>query len=163
MRRRIVFLGTLALAVSVTPDLFSAPSLASKRPQTSKRKIFAQKLVEEAVSKHPEVTAVELAVRDSQQCSTIAASNPKDIGEKCDHDELEAMRTGEPWVEKESEGFDITVPLRDTGGRTIGTVGMDFKLEPGQERSTVVEQARKIVQELEAQIPSKAKLLEPAQ
>ena len=127
MRRRIVFLGTLAPVVfSVTIGLFSTLSLAVKRPQTPKRKIFAQKLVEEAVLEHPNVTSIEMAAQFSHGCSTIAATNPKDIGETCDRDELEAMRTGEPWVEEESDGFDITVPLRDPGRNTIGTVGMDF-------------------------------------
>jgi hypothetical protein len=93
-------------------------------------------------------------------CSTIAARQPKDIGEKCDQDELEPMRTGQPWVKQESDGFDITVPLRDMKGTIVGTSGIDFKPEPNQQRAVVIEQAKKIVQELQAQIPSKAKLFE---
>jgi hypothetical protein len=64
-------------------------------------------------------------------------------------------------VEKEGDGFDVTMTLRDSTGKIIGTVGMDFKVEPGQPRSSVVKRAKKIVQEVEAQAPSKAKLLEP--
>jgi hypothetical protein len=94
---------------------------------TFEQKIVAQRLVEEALSKHPEVTEVELAIRTSKECSTIADSELKGIGEKCDHDELEAMRIGEPFVEKEGDGFDITMPLHDSTGKVIGIVGMDFK------------------------------------
>jgi hypothetical protein len=159
--RRVVFLGTLVPAVLVTLELLSTPSLASKRPRASKHKIFAQRLVEEAIFKRPEVTEVELAVRSSKQCSTIADSELKGVGEKCDNDELEAMRTGEPFVEKESDGFDVTMPLHDSAGKIIGTVGMDFKAEPGQQRSSVVERAKRITQEIEARILSRAKLLEP--
>jgi hypothetical protein len=161
MTRRVVFLRALGPEVLVTLELLSSPSFASKRPQASKQKIVAQRLVEEAVSKHPEVAEVELAVRSSKECSTIADSELKGVGEKCDHDELEAMRTGEPFIEKESDGFDVTMPLHDSTGKIIGTVGMDFKAEPGQQRSSVVERAKRITQEIEAQTLSRAKLLEP--
>ncbi len=163
MTRRFVSLVALVPAVLATLGLLSMPSFASKRAPASKPKIFAQRLVEEVASKHPEVAAVELAVRSSAGCSTIAASDSKDIGEKCDEDELGAMRTGEPVIEKENDGFDLTMPLHDTAGRTIGTLGLDIKPEPGQQKSSVVERAKKIVQEVEAQIPSKAKLLEPVE
>jgi len=161
MTRRIRFRHAWGPAVLVTLELLFTPSFALKRPRASKQKIVAQRLVEEAVSKHPEVAEIELAVRSSSECSTIADSELKGIGEKCDHDELEAMQTGEPFIEKESDGFDVTMPLHDSTGKIIGTVGMDFKAEPGQQRSSVVERSRKIVQDVEEQIPSEARLLEP--
>ncbi len=161
--QRFAFLGTSALGLLITVELFAPPSFASEKCPAPKQKIVAQRLVEEALARHPEVTGIELAVRSLQGCLTLAASEPKDIGEMCDQDELEAMRTGQPWVEKESDGFDVTMPLRDMRGKTIGTVGMDFKPEPGQQRSIVVGQATKIAHELEAQIPSRAKLFELTQ
>ena len=39
---------------------------------------------------------------------------------------------------------------------------MDFKPEPGQQESGVVEQAKRIAAELEKRIPSREKLFEPA-
>jgi hypothetical protein len=161
MTRRFVFLHALVPAFLLTLGLFSPPSFASKRPQAPKQKIVAQRLVEEVLSRHLEVTSLEIAARSPEGCSTIAASDAKDVGEKCDKDEFDPMRTGQPSVEKESDGFDVTLPLHDAAGQIIGTVGMDFKAEPGQHRSSVVEQAKKIVQEVEAQIPAKAKLFEP--
>jgi hypothetical protein len=161
MTSRVVLLGAWIPAVLMTLELLSTQAVASKPPQASKPKILAQRLVEEAVAKHPEVTAVEIALRSSKECSTIADSELNGVGEKCDHDELEAMRTGEPFVEKESDGFDVTLPLHESAGKIIGTVGMDFKAEPGQKRSSVVTRAQKIVQEVEAQIPSTANLFEP--
>jgi len=158
MTRKFVFRQPTALAVLVT--LLWTPVFASRKQPSPKQRIFAQKLIESALSKHPEVSGVELAIQSSIGCSTIAATNPKDIGEKCDRDELGPLRTGEPLVEKESDAFDITMPLHDTTGKIIGTVGMDFKSEPGQQRSTVVDQARKITQELEGQISSTEKLTE---
>jgi len=71
------------------------------------------------------------------------------------------MRTGQPSVEKESYGFDVTLPLHDTAGQIIGTVGLEIKSEPAQQESVVVERAKKIVQEVEAEVPSGATLLKP--
>lgn len=144
------------IPVFLTAFLFlPTPSLAAKE------KIFAQALAEQALAKHPEISGIELAVRSSTGCLTVAASDPKDIGEKCDKDELEPMRTGKPSVEKEKDGFDVTLAIHDRTGEVIGTVGMDFKAKPGQQRSSVIEAAEKIRQELEAEIPSLPRLLEP--
>jgi hypothetical protein len=157
--RRLVTLAVVAPIVLAILALLSALSFADKK--APKPKIFAQKLVEEVLAKYSEVTGVEIAVRSPETCSTVAATDPKDVGEKCDKDELDPMRTGQPSVEKERDGFDVTLPLHDAAGQVIGAVGMGFKLKSGQERSTVLEQARQIVQEMEAQIPASAKLLEP--
>ena len=156
---RLLSVVVLAPVVLATLALLCAPSFASK--QAPKPKILAQRLVDEVTSKHPEVTSVELAFRSSTGCSTIAASDSKDIGEKCDKDELDPMRTGQPSVEKESYGFDVTLPLHDTAGQIIGTVGLEIKSEPAQQESVVVERAKKIVQEVEAEVPSGATLLKP--
>jgi hypothetical protein len=75
---------------------------------------------------------------------------------------LGPLRTGKPSVDKDGDGFDITMPLHDSTRKVIGTVGMDFKAEPSQQTSAVVDRAGKIVQELEAQIPSIEKLTELA-
>ena len=37
------------------------------------------------------------------------------------------MRTGNPYVEKEKDGVDISVPLHDSVGKIIGSVGVGFK------------------------------------
>jgi len=128
-------------------------------------KIFAQQLVEQAMAKHPEVSGVELSsTPPGKRCVTIASTEAKDLGEKCDNDEFTALKTNKPFVEKEKEGgkevYDITVPLHDAAGKLIGTVGLDFKPEPGQQESKVVELAQQVVREMETQIPSKAKLFE---
>jgi len=60
------------------------------------------------------------------------------------------------------EVYDITMPFHDLTGQLIGTVGLDFKPEPTQKESEVMELARQIVREIETQIQNKAKLFEPA-
>jgi hypothetical protein len=130
-------------------------------------KIFAQQLVEEAMAKHPQVSGVELSsTPPGKNCVTIASTEAKDLGEKCDNDEFTAMKTNKPFVEKENEGgkevYDITMPLHDASGKLIGTVGLDFKPEPGQQQPQVGQVAQQLVREMETQIPSKDKLFEPA-
>jgi len=126
---------------------------------------YAQRLVVRFVAEHPGLASVEIAVAGGDGCRTIAATDPKDIGEKCDADELGPMRSGRPDVEAPSAAdpvYDITQALHDAAGRVIGAVGMDLRPEPGQSRRAVVAKARAILRELEAVIPSAAKLLEPA-
>ncbi len=130
----------------------------------SAAEIMAQKVVAEVKAAHPEITGLELAATRSEQegCKTIAATEEKEIGEKCDKDELTAMKTNQPFVEKEKDEFDATLPLHDSAGKIIGTVGMDFKAGPGQTKETVIRQAKLIASELEKRITSKEQLFEPA-
>jgi hypothetical protein len=123
---------------------------------------FAQQLVDRTVAAHAELAAVELAVVTGRGCRTIAATAPEDVGERCDADELGPMRTGEPDIEAPSASdpvYDITQALHDSAGRLIGAVGMDLKPVAGEDQAAVLAKARAILRELEAAIPSKARLL----
>jgi hypothetical protein len=124
----------------------------------------AQKVVLEIKAAHPEITGLELAAARSEQegCKTIAATEVKEIGEKCDKDEFTAMKTNQAFVEKDRDEFDATLPIHDAAGKTIGTVGMDFKAGPGQTKETVTRQAKQIAAELEKRITAKEQLFEVA-
>ena len=126
---------------------------------------YAQQLVDQLVAAHKELKALELAVGPLEDCKTVAATDPKDVGEKCDDDELGPMRTGKADVEaptKDDPVYDITQALHDSAGNLIGAVGMDLEPAPGQDRAAMVARAQALLRELEAQIPSKQKLLAPA-
>jgi len=127
----------------------------------AKRRIFAQVLVESTVAKHAELAGLELATTppDGHDCTTIAATDVKEMGDKCDKGELAVMKTGKPTVEKEGDGYDVTLPLH-VSGKTIGIIGMDFKLD--QKESGLVDRANVIAKEVEDQIPAKSKLFEAA-
>src|SRR5205807_7058517 len=152
-----VFAGCAVLAV---PSL----GLGARAPSEAKQgRILAQKVIEDLVSKHSELQGMEVATTPSgKTCVTIAATESKEVGANCDNDEFTAIKTNKPFVEKENEGgkevFDINMPVHDSSGKVMGTMGMDFKPEPGQERSKVVHRAEEIVREFEERIPSKAKL-----
>jgi hypothetical protein len=149
--------------------LLSFSCLDSAKAQTnSKPKIYAQKLLEDVLAVHPEVSGLELASTppDKAQCVTIAATEVKEVGQKCDKDEFTAMKTDQPFVEKEREKgvvvYDVTMPVHDSAGKVIATVGMDFRPGTGQNRTKVIASARQIAKELEERIASKEKLFEPA-
>ena len=126
-------------------------------------KIAAQKVVEQLKAAHPEITGLELAASRSETdgCKTIAATEANEIGQKCDEDELTAIKTNKPFVEKEKDEFDVTLPIHDSTGAIIGTAGMDFKAESDRTQETVVRLAKQIAAELEKRITSKEQLFEP--
>ena len=146
------FLGFFATAAQTKP---SAP------------KIYAQRLVEETLAVHPEITGLEIATTPpaKSQCITIASNESKGIGEKCDKDEFTAMKTNKPFVEKEMENgkevYDVTIPIHDADGKIIGTAGIDFKPDPNQSDAQVTERAQQIAKEIESKVKSKEKLFEP--
>lgn len=148
--------------------LVSTCLVAAQTTKTQKPRIYAQKLLETTLAAHPEVTGLELATTPPKetQCVTIAATEANEIGEKCDQDEFTAMKTNQPFIEKQKEHgeetYDVTVPLHDATGKVIGTVGMDFRSAPAQQKAQVREKAERIAKELEASIPSKERLFEPA-
>lgn len=148
------------------PALFVAivacamPTLASAQKAARTGKSFAQKLVEATQAKHPEADEIGISTMTRRGCFGIASTDKGDIGEKCEKDDITPMQTGKPYVEKEKDGFDVSVPLHDSAGKVIGTLGVGFKPAAGQTEASVTEQAQKIAAEMEAQIPSKAKLFE---
>jgi hypothetical protein len=148
----IAFLAALFTSISAVP--------VSARAVTHAGKTFAQKLVEATQAKHPESDEIGISANTSRGCVGIASTDKSDIGGKCEKEDSEPMRTGKPVVEKEKDGFDVSLPLHDSTGLIIGAVGVGFKSVPGQTEASVTEQAQKIAAEMEAQIPSKAKLFE---
>ena len=153
----------LMCLISVSGSLSNAQTNKSEST-----KIFAQKLVEDTLAAHPEITGLELASTppSKRQCVTIASTEAKGIGEKCDKDEFTAMKTDKPFVEKEKENgkevYDVTMPIHDSAGKIIATAGIDFKPEPDQQETKIVERAQQIAKELESKIKSKEKMFEPA-
>src|SRR5258708_36666924 len=69
------------------------------------------------------------AIKPGKGCQTIAAREAKEIGQKCDKDELTARKTNQPFVEQEKTEFDVTLPIHNPAGKIIATAGMDFKLQ----------------------------------
>jgi hypothetical protein len=148
-----VVLGAAAVAII---------SIGSPRPVLAQGhatgKILAQKLVEAAQAKHPEVDEIGILATTSRGCRGIASTDRTDIGEQCEADDVVPMRTGKPSVEKEGQGYDVAVLLHDAAGKTIGVLVVGFKGAPGQTEASARQRALEIEAEMAKQITSKADL-----
>jgi hypothetical protein len=155
---------TPVILIAAIVGVFAALHIQLIAQIPEKPKIKAQQLLESTLAAHAELTSLELGATPpgSTTCQTVAATEAKEVGEKCDNDELTALRTKRPFVEKEANEYDVTAPLHDITGKLIGTVGMDIKPQ-GQTRASVLKLTQAVVRDLERQIPSKASLFEPAQ
>jgi hypothetical protein len=150
----------LAMDLLIVLLVSMLPVLTCAQAKTRVGKSFAQELVEATRAKHPESDEIGISTNTSRGCIGIASTDKTDIGGKCEKEDSEPMRTGKPVVEKEKDGFDVSLPLHDSTGKIIGALGVGFKSASGQTKASVTEQAQKIAAEMEAQIPSKAKLFE---
>ena len=110
------------------------------------------------------MVSLELAVSGDRGCRTIAATAREVVGAICDAEELGPMTTGKPAVvapTRHDPVYDITQALHDANGKLIGAAGMNLDPDVGRSRDAALNHARRLLRELEQQIPSKAKLMEP--
>lgn len=162
MNRWIYFGRVLRIAAIAAFGICFVSAMTPAQTATQRTKSMAQKLVEDTHAQHPEATEIGIVTVSTRGCRTIASTDSKDIGEKCEADDSAPMKTGKPYVEKEKDGYDISLPLHDATGKAIGAVGIEFKLEAGQTAANMTERAKQIAGEMEKQIASKAALSKPA-
>ncbi|HEV2182354.1 MAG TPA: PDC sensor domain-containing protein [Candidatus Acidoferrales bacterium] len=162
MNRWIYFERVLRIVGVAAFGICFASAVATAQTATHQTKSLAQKLVEDTHAQHPEATEIGIVTVSAKGCRTIASTDKGDIGEKCETDDSAPIRTGKPYVEKEKDGYDVSLPLHDAAGKAIGAVGIEFKLEVGQTAANMTEKAKQIAGEMEKQIPSKAALSKPA-
>jgi iron complex outermembrane receptor protein len=130
------------------------------------KKIYAQKLVDETLAKHPEVVILAFHVTPPKsQENVIIASNIGRIGKKADEDDLRVIRTGKPNLEVNAAGdhFEVELVLQDQGGKTIGCAGVVFPYKPGTDKAKLQRTAELIRDEIRQQTPNREKLFEPVQ
>jgi iron complex outermembrane receptor protein len=122
---------------------------------------FAQKLVDEALARHPEVLL--LALHAGAPKYDIVASNFGRIGKLGDEDDLRCIRTGKDNLEVNKEGihFEDQTPLRDQSGKIIGAIGVVFRYKPGDDKLTLEKVAKEISDEMKAQLPNSKRLFGP--
>jgi hypothetical protein len=133
-------------------------------PQETK-KIFAQKLLDDTLTKHKEVIIMAMHVTPPGKTdNVIIASNIGRIGKKADEDDMNVINTGKPNLEvnKKGDHYEVELVMQDQAGKTIGAVGIVFMNEKGKERE-FLKKATDIRDEMKAQTPTIAKLFEPVQ
>ena len=121
---------------------------------------MAQKLVDEALSKHPEVILIAIHAQPLGHKNVIVASNFGRIGKIGDEDDLRCIRTGKSNLELNSTGkhFEDELILLDKSGKTIGALGVVFNYKPGDDKAALAKIAEQIRDEMKSQIPSQSAL-----
>ncbi len=122
---------------------------------------FAQKLVDEALAKHPEV--ILLAIHAGAPKYAIIASNFGRIGKLGDEDDLRVITKGTKNLELNKTGthFEDELPLKTRGGKRIGAIGVVFNYKPGDDKAALDKIATEIQKEMQAQITSSKTLFGP--
>jgi hypothetical protein len=129
-------------------------------PTYTKPAPFAQKLVDEALQKHPEVILIAIHAKPPGHKNVIVASNFGRIGKIGDEDDLRCIRTGKSNLELNSTGkhFEDELILLDASGKTIGALGVVFNYKPGDDKAALAKIADQVRDEMKPQLPTEAAL-----
>jgi hypothetical protein len=129
-------------------------------PTYTKPAPFAQKLVDEALAKHPEVILMAIHAQPPGHKNVIVASNFGRIGKIGDEDDLRCIRTGKPNLEVDPKGthFEVELALKDKGGKTVGALGVVFNYKAGDDKNAYEHIADAIGSEMQAQLPKQSSL-----
>lgn len=124
---------------------------------------FAQHLVDEELSRHPEVLLMAIHAQPPDHKNVIVASNFDRIGKIGDEDDMRCIRTGKSNLEVNGPHFEDELALKDRSGRTIGALGVVFNYKPGDDKQHLIAIANTIGADMSHQTPSESRLFGPAQ
>ena len=132
---------------------------------TAKPDIFAQKLVDEALAKHPQVMIIAMHVTPPGKTeNVIIASNIGRYGKKADEDDMRVIDTGKSNLELNKAGnhFEVEFAMKDQSDATIGAAGVVFNYKPGDDKARMEKVANQIRDEWKVQTPNKESLFAPS-
>jgi hypothetical protein len=148
------------LIVAVLAALLTSGAVHAQNTE----KIFAQKLVDEALAKHRDVIILAMQVTPPGKAdNVIIASNIGGIGKKADDDDTHVIEKGEPNLEvnKKGDHFEVELVIQDQSGKTIGALGVVFMYKNGDDKAVLQKKAEVLRDEMRKQIPTIEKLFEP--
>ena len=123
---------------------------------------FAQKLVDEALAKHPEIILIAIHAAPPGHKNLIVASNFGRIGKIGDEDDMRCVHTGKSNLEVNGPHFEDELILQDASGKTIGALGVVFNYKDGDNKEALEKIAQETRDEMKAKLPSIKKLFAPA-
>ena len=131
-------------------------------PGYKKSAPLAQALVDDALSKHPNV--ILMAIHAGAPKYDIIASNFGRIGKLGDEDDLRCIHTGKANLEVDKTGrhFEDEMAIKDKSGKTVGALGVVFNYKPGTDKAALQKEADEILKDMEARIKSEKALFGPA-
>ena len=133
-------------------------------PTYTKPAPYAQKLVDEALAKHPEIILLAIHATPPGHQNLIVASNFGRIGKIGDEDDLRCIETGKSNLELNSTGkhFEDELILLDSSGKTIGALGVVYNYKPGDDKAALAKAAEEVRNEMKTKLPNEEALFGPA-
>jgi iron complex outermembrane receptor protein len=124
---------------------------------------FAQKLIDEALAKHPEILLIGIHAVPPGHKNLIVASNFGRIGKIGDEDDMRCIRTGKNNLEVSEKGdhFEDELILLDKSGKTIGALSVVFNYKAGDDKALLEKIATATRDEMREQIRSRSALFAP--
>jgi iron complex outermembrane receptor protein len=133
-------------------------------PTYTKPAPYAQKLVDEALAKHPEIILIAIHATPPGHKNLIVASNFGRIGKIGDEDDMRCIHTGKSNLEVNEKGdhFEDELVMQDASGKTIGALGVVFNYKQGDDKKALEKIAIETRDEMKAKTPSASRLFGPA-
>jgi len=176
MKKQTAILGLAALAaLALAPAMraqetraqaaaaLRSPEAKEMDPTFTTAAPYAQKLVDEALAKHPEILL--LAIHAGAPKYDIIASNFGRIGKLGDEDDLRNIRTGKDNLEVNKTGnhYEVQTVLRDKAGKIIGAIGIVFSYDPKKTDKLALQKvAHDTAKEMQEATPTSKRLFGPA-
>jgi len=129
-------------------------------------KILAQTLVNDVLAHHSELIILGIhSVAPGTKDETLIACNLDRIGKKDDDDDIAVATEGKMILApnlKESNKFEVQLPLLDAQGRVVGSTGFVFHYHAGQDVVKLLQRALAIRADLATRIADHAALFQVA-
>lgn len=140
--------GTVLLRAAETP----------KYGLAAQNHIYAQKLVNEIASSHPELVAVGIhCVAPGEPRQSIVASTLDVIGKPSDPEDIvRGSTTIAP--SRKAPKLGVMMPLHDRAGQEIGSLALQFKYQAGEDQVKFLALATAIRERVAGEIPDLAGL-----
>jgi len=120
-------------------------------------KTYAQKLVEQTVAAHPDVTVLAMRGRARGAAEIVVlGSTFGRHGKKADADDMKIFSASEAATGVYSNGkrFGVDLQLRDVAGETVGTMNVGYAYRQGDDERALLAKAIGLRDELQKRIPS---------
>ena len=159
---------TLRLTLLLLTCGVALPAYSQATDTKTTSKTYAQKLVDDAMAKYPDVVilAIHAKTQNDSNYPIIAWGGPMGgkvrLGKKADEDDMRVINTGKENLEVSPNGkhFEVELPLQDANKSTIGALGVVFNYKPGDDKAAYQKKAEQLRNEMREQIPSADKLTE---
>jgi iron complex outermembrane receptor protein len=144
------------------------PQAVTAAPPLPAAKNFAQDLVDRTVARHSELLELDVHAKPAGGgvVSIIASKNALRIGHATDRDDLDVLKTGNPFVEINQSGnqnVEVHLPLLSISREIVGVVEMTFPYPSGTgfDKDALLQAAEIIRDEMARSILEPGSLVEP--